>query len=74
MNIDFTQAVHNLRAALWRIWCCPFARTTTVHGPASFWTGWAAGDQAGPDLLARLVDPADALFIAVAEAGRRSDP
>jgi len=81
VNIDFTQAVRNLRAASWRIWCHPFDRITTVHDPASVWTTWAVGDQAGPDLLALgaltlggLVDPADALFIAVTEAGRRGDP
>ena len=80
-NIDFAQAARIVRAALWRIWCGPLDRTTTVHGPASVWTTWAAGDQAGLDLLALgaltlggLVDPADALFIAVTEAGQRADP
>ena len=79
--IDFSQAVRIVRAALWHVWCRPLDRTTTVHDPASARTTWAVGDQASPDLLALgaltlggLVDPADALFIAVTEAGRRGDP
>jgi len=81
VKIDFTQAVRTVRAALWHIWGCPFDRTTTVHNPAGVWTTWAVGDPAYPDLLALgalalggLVDPADALFIAVTEASRRNDP
>lgn len=80
MNRGIVQAVRTVRAALQRLWSSPSGRPTTVRDPAALWTIGSALDHPDPDLLALaalalggLVHPADALRIALIEAGRRRD-